>query len=314
MRRTTVAIAAAAGVITPALADPFIDFAFNPAQSGFEGTLSLGVETSGSLIGDYDPDTNPGGTRTKPGLFGSFGPTENVPVPVDLGVSIGGPAVTSISGSMRLAFNAEGDTVRVSGYNAAWGPGSISLPATLSLDPDSFRTRSPDSTFPGLPVNLPIGEIMLSDLSMVQVGDAAAGTLTSRAGGFDYQVTVPVLLFGTATLFGQTIDIPGVPLAIPLDGGVDIEGDDAVLFSQRSFTQDGGAAPGLQLPTFPLDLPTVFPTGETASLLFSLELENILFALSGTQTLVSSGVVIPAPGASVVLPLAGLWLVGRRRR
>ncbi len=312
MRRITVAMAAAAAMGVPAMAEPFVDFVFNPAQSGFDGTLNLGVETSGTLIGDFDPDTNPSGTRTKPGLFGSFGPTENVPVPVDLGVTVGGPAAASISGSMRLAFNFEGDTVRVSGYAAAWGQGAIGVPATLSLDPDSFRTRSPESIFPGLPIDLPIGEILLSDLSMVQTGEGASGTLASRPGGFDYQVTVPVLLFGNATLFGQTVEIPGVPLAIPLDGSVDIEGQNAELFSQRSFTEDGSATPGLQLPTFPLDLPTVLPPGETASLLFSLELDNIFFALSGMQTLESSGVVIPAPGGAAVLILAGL--VGVRRR
>jgi hypothetical protein len=77
-----VAVLAAA----PALAQQY-QFVINPAPSGISGTLSTSLDTTGTLIGNYDETSNPTGTRTKPGLFGTFAPTENVPVPATVGLS-----------------------------------------------------------------------------------------------------------------------------------------------------------------------------------------------------------------------------------
>src|SRR4051812_7529727 len=55
------------------------DFLIDPAGSPADVALDISAKTSGTLVGDYDPLANAAGTRTKPGVFGTFGATENVP-------------------------------------------------------------------------------------------------------------------------------------------------------------------------------------------------------------------------------------------
>ena len=75
-------------------------FTYLPTQSGLNATLSATVSTSGTMIGNYDAAANPTGTRTKPGIFGSFGSTENLPVAVqDLSVAAEGQVATQTVGS-----------------------------------------------------------------------------------------------------------------------------------------------------------------------------------------------------------------------
>jgi hypothetical protein len=83
------AILGAAGALHLAPAQLY-DFNVVAPPSGISGNLAISARTQGTLVGNYDPDTNPNGTRTKPGLFGSFDPTENVPVEVRIGAAIGG--------------------------------------------------------------------------------------------------------------------------------------------------------------------------------------------------------------------------------
>ena len=83
------AVLSVAGALRLAPAQPY-DFNVVAPPSGISGSLALSARTQGTLVGNYNPDTNPNGTRTKPGLFGPFGPTENVPVEVRIGAAIGG--------------------------------------------------------------------------------------------------------------------------------------------------------------------------------------------------------------------------------
>ncbi len=69
-------------------------FAFDTTQSGLAGEIETSASTTGTLIGNYNQETNPTGTRTKPGIniFEPFGPTENLPVNVSLGLGLGAPS------------------------------------------------------------------------------------------------------------------------------------------------------------------------------------------------------------------------------
>ncbi|MFX4717804.1 hypothetical protein ABTB07_23170, partial [Acinetobacter baumannii] len=71
----------------------------------------ISANTQGTLVGNYDPDTNPTGTRTKPGVFGSFGPTENVPVNVSIGAAIGGNINRQASGTFRATVDGNTNTI-----------------------------------------------------------------------------------------------------------------------------------------------------------------------------------------------------------
>jgi hypothetical protein len=93
-----------AGALRLAPAQPY-DFNVVAPPSGISGSLALSARTQGTLVGNYNPDTNPNGTRTKPGLFGPFGPTENVPVEVRIGAAIGGNINRQAGGTFRATVD-----------------------------------------------------------------------------------------------------------------------------------------------------------------------------------------------------------------
>src|SRR4051812_21226103 len=66
------------------------DFVLQPTSGLTTTSASATAKTSGTLIGDWDAVTNPTGTRTKPGLFGTFGDTENVAVPATINFATSG--------------------------------------------------------------------------------------------------------------------------------------------------------------------------------------------------------------------------------
>lgn len=283
--------------------------------SGLVGSIELGANTAGTLIGNWKPDTNPTGTRTKPGAFGSFGSSENLPVNTSLGFGLEGDLNTTTHASFRLALNAGAQTASITNYQANFlADGPVDLPATISLDFDTFRTRSPDSTFPGLPITLPFGSFQLSSLSAVQAGPAGAGTL-SPAGPNAYTLTlaVPVLLNASFQALDQSFDIDAIPFLLPILGQVTIEGDQLSLLATTPLDLENAFNPDLALPEFPLPVPTILPPGGSADLLFNLVLNEISTQLNATITLDARGTLVPTPSSAAILLASGL-LASRRRR
>lgn len=293
------------------------DFTIDASQSGLSATPALSVNTAGSLIGDWDPDTNPTGTRTKPGLFGSFGATENVPVPTTLGASFGGPISTSVSGGFGMSINPSAGVITISDYfSNMLGGGSVALPLNVTLQFDTFRTRSPDSTFiGGFPLTLPLGEATLSALSLQQVGASAPGVLTpTGAGTFDFVITPIVSLSATLDVLGNEFEVPGLPTPLPLAGSLVIMGEMAVLTSLQMLEFEQDLDVELDLPSIPFPLPTILPPGGTANVLLNLAVESLAAGLVGEQSLRATGVLIPGPGSAAIVLIAGVLAVGRRRR
>ncbi|NCF39006.1 MAG: hypothetical protein GWP75_02690, partial [Planctomycetia bacterium] len=68
------------------------DLVIEPKESIVDQTLLVSVPFDGVLIGDYDAKTNPGGTQTRPGLFGGNG---NLPVDYSAVFGIGSPSQQS---------------------------------------------------------------------------------------------------------------------------------------------------------------------------------------------------------------------------
>jgi hypothetical protein len=312
-KRVLIAAASVVAFAAAAQAQLF-DFTVVPSQSGLGGSLSLNVPTTGTLIGNWDAATNPTGTRTKPGIFGTFGPTENVAVPSSVGLRSGGPINSSASGSFRLSLAPGNATAQMTGYNTNFlNSGPVALPITLTLLFDSFRTRAPDSTYPGgIPLPIPFGEASLTQLSLLQVGGGAGSLKETGPGQYDFFITPIVQLTAEFQAMGNPFLIPGVPVAFPLQGQVTVTGNTAVLSSIRPLEFNQQQAVNQPLPQLPLDLPTVFPAGGTANLLMDLTVGTVTSELEGTVTTFATGVLVPSPGASAVL-LAGLALWRRRR-
>jgi hypothetical protein len=293
------------------------DFSFNPATSGLSGTANFGAATSGTLIGDWDQVNNPGGTRTKPGLFGTFGPLENVPVPVSLGTGIGGNINTQTTGGFRAELNTALNTIQISNYSADFlSSGPVSLPATISLLFDSFRTRNPDSTYiGGIPLNIPFGSFELTTLNATQTAPAALGAISPLgANAYSFNALVPVELNAAFDFLGDPLALDGIPLLIAITGEMTLSGETASLSSLTPIGFAESFDPGVALPQLALPLPTILPPGDTANLLFDLTLNQISAELNTVFTANAAGVLIPTPGATTALGLALLLSATRRRR
>ena len=272
-------------------------FSLVPEQSALNATLSATSSTAGTLIGNHNAVSNPTGTRTKPGILGSFGAKENLPVIVqDLSVAAEGPVATQASGTFDLDCDATAGTVSLSGLSVqALAAGSISIPFSVSLLTEAFRTRNPTATYPSIPLEIPAGSAVVTELGFVQAGPAV-GTLASIDGvSFDLVVTVPVTLRLTANVLSQVIQVsngPMMPLA--LSGVVAFNGDLATFVgsTQLQFTQT--QAPAAPIPPFNLPLPTVDPNVD-ANVIASLVLAEVGVSLFGTLAPTAGGQRVAPP-------------------
>ncbi len=305
------------GILSAAPAGAAV-FAFSttPAGSSLAGNVGLTAATAGTLQGNYDAVNNPTGTRTKPGLFGTFGAAENVPVPVTLTPALTGPVSSQPVASFQLAVDEAAGTVLLSGFSINLLPaGPLTLGTSVSLRYDSFRTRNPDSLFiGGFPVTLPLGSGELSSLIGEQDGPEAGGTLTAVASGlYDFSVGGLMLVSGTFDgALGNTA-LPPVPVPWVFQGRIGIAGDAAQLTMSTAFEFSQSTGPGAALPGFPLALPTILPAGGTADLVFNLTLSQLEAELTSTLTLAAQGTAVPEPGWGLSV-LAGMILGLRRRR
>jgi hypothetical protein len=291
------------------------DFTINPTSSGLAGPLSFEAQTSGTLIGNHDAATNPAGTRTKPGLFGPFGDTENIAVPASLDIGLAGAINTSTAGTLRLDLDPGTGTLTMTNFAADFlSGGSINLPITLGLLFESFRTRSPSSSYiGGLPINLPIGSASLTQLTATQVGSGAGVLTPTGPSTYDFSLAAVMLLAGEFSALDESFQLPGQAAPIAFAGTIVLDGATAVLTSLTPLVFDTGVQPGLALPQFPLPLPTLLPPGGTANLLLDLTLTDIGISFDGSSKFTATGVVVPVPGAGLLL-LTGLAALGWRRR
>jgi hypothetical protein len=293
----------------PALAvDRPYDFIVKPQLSGLDADAGLTIGTSGTLVGNYHATDNPTGTRTKPGLFSPpFGPQDNDPVPVMLGVQAGGPVQTQTGGLFRMTLNPEAGTAGITDLSLDFvSAGPLGLPVVVGLSFDTFRTRSPTFLYPGGTLDLPIGTAEVTALIATQVGPAGVGTLTpSGADEYDFTVGLAVELTGSLDLLGTPFDLPPTPVPLVLSGSLVLDGSgDAHLTSSQPLTLMNTQNPDIALPQFAFDLPTLDPSNP-AHILFDLTLDDVSTEFDGTLALAANGVLVPEPATGVLFALAG---------
>ncbi len=269
----------------------------DPTLSGLTATMGFDIDTAGTLIGDWNPDTNTEGTRTKPGLWGYFGSTENLPAAVAMGVALLGDLDTQTAGSFTVTLDLDLGLITIDGFVAdlvAGGPAV--LPATLSLSPESFRTRQPDSVYIGIPIDIPIGELAVTSLTLMQTATGAGTLVEIEEGRYSFAVLGAAEMAGTYELLGTPTDIPPTPTVLALTGEIVLEGETATITSLQLFDQSDVQNPNEPLPEFPMDLPTILPPGEIASLLMNLVLEQVATTFVGELSLTASGSLANCPG------------------
>lgn len=313
MRMWFIGVALFTGVAAQA-APLVFDFTIAPAQSATSLALDVSAQTSGTLIGNYDAATNPTGTRTKPGLFGTFGDTENVAVPIAIDPSAAGPANSAASGVFRLTLDTALGTAEVSGLSAnLLHAGSIAIPVNAAVGLENFRTRNPSSNYFAANVNLPLGDATVTKLTATQTADAAIGTL-APAGANQYTVTVsPTILLEAEVEFqGNPLTAPATPVLLPITGTLTITGDTASFTASSVVEVAQSDATPVDLPPFEFALPTILPPGQTANVLLDLTVEQVDVEVSGETDISANGVRVPEP-AGVGLLLLGLLGLNLKR-
>ncbi|MCS7066259.1 MAG: PEP-CTERM sorting domain-containing protein [Fimbriimonadales bacterium] len=293
------------------------DFTVIAPPSGTNGNLSLSANTEGTLVGNYNPDTNPTGTRTKPGLFGPFGPTENVPVNIRLGAQIGGAINRQTGGTFRATVDPSLNLITFSNLSLNFlANGAATLPVSITLAGESFRTRNPTSIYilPSQGITLPIGSLTLSQFSATQTG-AGAGVLTPTGPDqYDFTAGVQVDLTVMADLLGNPLGTT-VPFVLPLQGSLTLSGNTATITALQTIAFDQTFNPNVQLPAFEYGLPTILPPGSTAYVIFNLTLNELGFSTDIDLNLLAQGDLVPEPASGWLIGLAlGSLLAGRRRR
>lgn len=301
------AIRSCALVLALLLAEPLaaqtFHFTTNPQQSTLTADFSLQAQTSGTLIGNFVPVTNPTGTRTKPGIFGSFGDTENLPVGVRVDPSVSGNDLAlRSSGGFLLLIDRAANTIRLSDLSAdllAGGPVTLSVNAQVTIL-EAFRTRNPSSTYIAASANFPLGDATLTALTATQVEGSALGTLTPTGPDtYSFSITPMIVLSGRASFSGTELEAPTTPTALPITGEISFSGDTATLTASADLDIDDTQLPNEPLPPFPFDMPTVLPAGDTAHVILSLTLTEVVTTLSGTQSISAAGTFVPPGDANL---------------
>jgi len=269
-------------------------FDVDRAVSTLTTDVAVGVETSGTLIGDYDAVSNPGGTRTIPGLFGGSG---NNPIDVDmLDLDASGQETTTPSGSFTadVSLGAMGGTVVISGLSLDMLGGAVVVVGLeASILYDSFHTEQPNALFPGgVAVTLPIGDAEVTRLEAEQVS-AGAGTLvpTGQPDEYTLAAVVPVRVsFAAEVLGGTPLEPDPVELPLALAGTLTIAGSAAELSLSSVIDIDEMITKSLPtIEDLPFELPTVLPPGSTAGVLLNLDVQAAAIRIMGSVDVSADG-------------------------
>jgi len=258
-----------------------------PAQSDAEIVQDVAVPFAGTLIGDYDAKTNPGGTRTVPGVFGGSG---NNPIPYEASFGIDGVATTAPTGSFEFDWTSGAATALISSlFVDLVGAAAPELDVTLTIEFSTFRTFNPDSLFPGgTAIPVPLGTATLASLSATQTSAASLAIVPLKGGAWGFSGVVPVEIAGTLLVQEQPFELGPLASAIPISGTL-VEGAGGIELiasfeGEQAFDQPiDGPFPEQLVP-----LPTILPPGGTANVIFSGTIERIVGVAGLSGTLVAA--------------------------
>jgi len=268
MRKTTIAISTGL-ILLPvggAQAQSY-EFAIDQEASSSALDIAVDVPFSGTLQGDYDAETNPGGTQTRRGVFGGSG---NQAIDYDAAFGLVGSNQTVPGGAFSLDIDRSTGDALMSGLSLdILGGQPQQLEATLTINYDTFRSIDPISLFPGgFDIPVPLGSIDLLVLSLTQTDDAVLALFEDGEGGTTVTGLVPGELAIQVVVLEQDFGTFTVPTIFPFQAGLVEDASGASLLIESSLDLDQ-PIPAADAPFDPLpfELPTVLPPGDFAGIL-----------------------------------------------
>ena len=289
------AIATSLFVATSLQADPISMQVDSEMSSAFLDT-SLSMVMNGTFIGDYDEETNPEGTMTRPGIFGGSG---NQPVTTSVTPRIEALLDSNPMGAMDVELNFDLGTILITNTQLdLLGNSTGSMPLSIVLEFVTFRTYNPGSLFiGGFSIPIPIGSGSLTTLSFEQSELPGGGLLTEIAPDqYDFTVLIPGQVTLGASLLDQEITTPSLPMPLLLLGTLDVsaEGVTMTLSIAESFEDAIDLSETLPpIENIPFPLPTILPPGGIANLLVSAQPMDLEAAIAIAGDLVIFGEMDP---------------------
>ena len=268
MRKMSLALTAGLFlVVTNAVQAQSYDFVIDQKASSTNLDIGVNVPFSGTLIGNYDAETNPDGTQTRLGLFGGSG---NEAVDYSASFDLGGNNQTSPSGDFALDVDRSTGTALISGLTLdILGGVAQQLDSTLTINFSTFRSINPDSVFfGGFDIPVPLGSI---DLLLLSLNQTEESTLVITDDG-EGNSTLTGLVVGEVTIqvvvLEQDFGTFALPAVFPFQAGLVENDNGASLLIESSLDLDQ-SIPAAEEPFEPLpfDLPTILPPGNFASIL-----------------------------------------------
>lgn len=294
MNTTLIASFASVCVLAAGAAGQSFDGLIDSKSSTASLGTTAGLDTVGFLIGDYDPVDNPGGTQTRPGLFGGSG---NNQIPASASFDAAADLQTQPAGSVSIDADFGALTLRLEDlFVDLLNGGSGGADVSVTLTFNTFNTISPSFIYPGgVPITVPLGEIAtITRAEFVQtVPSEGVLSPTTDPDVFDLAAAVAgeanlTLAVGLPGGVPVPNDLDALPVLLPIAGTVERLADGSI----RVTAAGSASADALDmpvdtgpLPAIPLELPTL--GSATAGVLLTLTPETISF-----ETTVDLGLVI----------------------
>jgi len=253
-------------------------------------------DSSGTLIGDYDPKSNPDGTQTRSGFFGGSG---NNPIDTSLTLTADSSLDSNPSGSFDFSVDFDLGFIELNGLNIDvinGQSGATDLSVTLFYS--TFHTVSPSFLYPGgVPITLPLGQLGgISAAALTQTAPGA-GVITSTENPtiYDFVLAVPAqldMVINQSLPGTDPTDIPidALPIVLPVAGQLEVISDDVIVVTmtlQPDPIMVETPIEGATLPDIPFELPTL--GSDTASVIFSSIPNSISLDAMLDLSIVSTG-------------------------
>lgn len=262
----------------------------NTSTASLSGTAEL--HTSGTLIGDFNSETNPGGTSTIPGFFGGSG---NNPIGIELVGAVESDINASPTGAMQIDLDLNTLTIDISNLeiDLLGGQPGAAQPI-VSMVYDTFHTQAPSFIYPGgIPFEFPLGDASTIDQAIASQTGSGVGVLTPTEDpdSFEFQLAMPAELSLSFSLGFGDIQTPDdgfapLPIILPLSGLLDVQMDGSLLMTITVDPQQldqSTPIEGVTTPEIPFELPTL--GADTAGVLLTLVPDELAVALGYSSTL-----------------------------
>lgn len=270
-------------------------------DSSFTAQVSTEALLDGTLIGNWDEEVLPDGTKTMPGVWGGEG---NEPIPLDVRQEFSGGGSTNPSGSCVLNIDTGIGLIGIEDLEVdlLGGESRVELPldSTVYMLFDTFRTYNPASLYVGgIEFPIPVGSGVITTWRMTQDDTIAGGVLVESGtpGSWTFSAEVFVAMSISGELEGQPFEFPPQEILIGIEGTcVDNGSVRTITMSFDELIETSEDIPPVDLPDTPLDLPTILPPGDIAHVILSLDLVGLGSLLALEAQLVTRGDAEQTPG------------------